>query len=168
MSKRNPDQEKEVLQVSRSKEICSSQQTIEIDIFVFLYWKWVQSVLGETIPTGDFGDVLKDGVVLCKLINKLQPGSVKKFKEKVFLFSYYLISIQISIFPFKTRVLPSCWWKTSKPSLELLKITECRMKKCSSLPISLKAETYPRLDLMFVPRIILSASLFLSFCKLCR
>lgn len=57
MSKRNPDQEKEVLQ-------------------------WVQSVLGETIPTGDFGDVLKDGVVLCKLINKLQPGSVKKFKEK--------------------------------------------------------------------------------------
>merc|ERR1712218_706015 len=87
MSKRNPDQEKEVLQVSRSKEICSSQQTIEIDIFVFLYWKWVQSVLGETIPTGDFGDVLKDGVVLCKLINKLQPGSVKKFKEKVFLLS---------------------------------------------------------------------------------
>merc|ERR1712079_949751 len=57
MSKRNPDQEKEVLQ-------------------------WVQSVLGETIPTGDFGDVLKDGVVLCKLMNKLQPGSVKKFKEK--------------------------------------------------------------------------------------
>lgn len=88
MSKRNPDQEKEVLQVSRSKEICSSQQTIEIDSFVFLYWKWVQSVLGETIPTGDFGDVLKDGVVLCKLINKLQPGSVKKFKEKVFLLSY--------------------------------------------------------------------------------
>ena len=107
MSKRNPDQEKEVLQVSRSKEICS-QQTIEIDSFVFLYWKWVQSVLGETIPTGDFGDVLKDGVVLCKLINKLQPGSVKKFKEKVFLFSYYLISIQISIFLLKTRVLPSC------------------------------------------------------------
>ena len=42
------------------------------------------------------------------------------------------------------------------------------MKKCSSLPISLKAETYPRLDLMFVPRISLSSSLLLSFCKLCR
>ena len=37
----------------------------------------------ETLPSGDFGEVLKDGVVLCKLMNKLQPGSIKKFKEKV-------------------------------------------------------------------------------------
>ena len=39
--------------------------------------------MGESLPTGDFGDILKDGVVLCKLMNKLQPGSIKKFKEKV-------------------------------------------------------------------------------------
>lgn len=39
--------------------------------------------MGEPLPSGDFGDILKDGVVLCKLMNKLQPGSVKKFKEKV-------------------------------------------------------------------------------------
>ena len=39
--------------------------------------------MGEPLPSGDFGEVLKDGVVLCKLMNKLQPGSVKKFKEKV-------------------------------------------------------------------------------------
>ena len=45
--------------------------------------QWVQTVMEEPLPSGDFGDVLKDGVVLCKLMNKLQPGSVKKFKEKV-------------------------------------------------------------------------------------
>ena len=42
--------------------------------------------MGEPLPSGDFGEILKDGVVLCKLMNKLQPGSIKKFKEKVDLF----------------------------------------------------------------------------------
>jgi len=37
----------------------------------------------EPLPEGDFAQVLQNGVVLCKLINKLAPGSVKKFKEKV-------------------------------------------------------------------------------------
>merc|ERR550539_1124207 len=44
--------------------------------------QWVAAVLGEPLPPAEFGEVLKDGVILCKLINKLQPGSVKKFKEK--------------------------------------------------------------------------------------
>ena len=39
--------------------------------------------MGAPLPSGDFGEILKDGVVLCKLMNKLQPGSIKKFKEKV-------------------------------------------------------------------------------------
>ena len=44
--------------------------------------------MGEPLPSGDFGDVLKDGVVLCKLMNKLQPGSVKKYKEKVEIINF--------------------------------------------------------------------------------
>ena len=42
----------------------------------------------EPLPEGDFAEVLQNGVILCKLMNKLEPGSVKKFKEKV---SYYMI-----------------------------------------------------------------------------
>ena len=53
-----------------------------IVVFIFLS-QWMEEVMGEPLPTGDFGEVLKDGVILCKLINKIQPGSVKKFKEKV-------------------------------------------------------------------------------------
>jgi len=42
---------------------------------------WIEAVLGEPLPKGDYAEVLKNGVVLCKLINKMSPGSVKKFKE---------------------------------------------------------------------------------------
>ena len=75
MPARNKDQEKEVMQVRG--EIVS-----HIVAIIFLS-QWIEEVMGEPLPTGDFGEVLKDGVILCKLINKIQPGSVKKFKEKV-------------------------------------------------------------------------------------
>lgn len=43
---------------------------------------WIQAVTGETLPNAPYEDILKDGVVLCKLINKLAPGSVKKIQER--------------------------------------------------------------------------------------
>ena len=45
--------------------------------------KWIEAVLDEKLPEGDFADVLQNGVVLCRLMNKIQPESVKKIKEKV-------------------------------------------------------------------------------------
>merc|ERR1712227_54105 len=42
---------------------------------------WVSAVIGEPLP-GDFHKVLKDGTILCKLINKISPGSVKKVATK--------------------------------------------------------------------------------------
>ncbi|XP_004929461.1 myophilin [Bombyx mori] len=43
---------------------------------------WISDVLGEPLPNGAYEDVLRDGVILCKLANKLAPGSVKKIQEK--------------------------------------------------------------------------------------
>lgn len=43
---------------------------------------WISAVLGEKLPNGAIEDVLKDGVVLCNLANKLTPGSVKKIQAK--------------------------------------------------------------------------------------
>ncbi|XP_037078697.1 LOW QUALITY PROTEIN: muscle-specific protein 20-like [Pollicipes pollicipes] len=41
--------------------------------------EWIEAVTGEKWPAGaDYAAVLKDGVVLCNLINKLAPGSIKK------------------------------------------------------------------------------------------
>lgn len=44
--------------------------------------EWVETVLEWKFPAGHaYEDVLKDGIVLCKLINKLQPGSISKINE---------------------------------------------------------------------------------------
>lgn len=39
---------------------------------------WIEAILGEKLPAGSFEEVLRDGVILCKLISKLLPGSVPK------------------------------------------------------------------------------------------
>ena len=45
--------------------------------------KWIEAVLNEPFPQGKlYEDALKDGVILCKLMNVLAPGSIKKIHEK--------------------------------------------------------------------------------------
>ncbi|NXF56387.1 CNN1 protein, partial [Oceanites oceanicus] len=43
---------------------------------------WIEGTTGRRIGDG-FMEGLKDGVILCELINKLQPGSVQKVNEPV-------------------------------------------------------------------------------------
>ncbi|XP_058804087.1 muscle-specific protein 20-like [Phymastichus coffea] len=41
--------------------------------------EWIESVLGKKFPAGvAFEDHLKDGIVLCELMNAIQPGSINK------------------------------------------------------------------------------------------
>jgi len=39
--------------------------------------EWIEMCLGESLPTDDLADGLKDGVILCKLLNIVTPGSAK-------------------------------------------------------------------------------------------
>jgi hypothetical protein len=53
-AKRNPDQDREAQE-------------------------WIETVLGAKFPPGElYEDVIRDGTVLCQLINKLSPGAVPK------------------------------------------------------------------------------------------
>lgn len=57
---------------------------------------WMEAVLGEPVMEGEDSNVplgmdkfqaaLKDGKVLCKLVNAIQPGSVKKINESKLAF----------------------------------------------------------------------------------
>lgn len=41
--------------------------------------EWIEAVLGKKFPVGEaFEDVIRDGQVLCALMNKIAPGSVPK------------------------------------------------------------------------------------------
>jgi len=40
--------------------------------------EWIEAVVGEKFPTDDYAEALHDGVLLCKLMNKLKPGSIGK------------------------------------------------------------------------------------------
>ena len=39
--------------------------------------EWIEMCLGEPLPDEDLADSLKDGVILCKLLNVVSPGSAK-------------------------------------------------------------------------------------------
>merc|ERR1711907_624556 len=44
--------------------------------------QWSEDVVGEPWPSDDMWEALKDGVFLCKLANKIIPGSVNMRKVK--------------------------------------------------------------------------------------
>lgn len=47
---------------------------------------WLQAVAGQPFPAGSFHGALKDGVYLCKVINRLQPGSVPRINDSKMAF----------------------------------------------------------------------------------
>ncbi|KAJ1980979.1 Protein kinase of the Mitotic Exit Network [Dimargaris cristalligena] len=44
--------------------------------------EFIESVLGEKLATGDLHAELQDGVVLCRIINSLRPGTIKQIALK--------------------------------------------------------------------------------------
>jgi Calponin homology (CH) domain len=68
--------------------------------------EWIFAVLGEPVPAGDYETILKDGIVLCKLANKLTPGCIKKIQERgtAFQLMENVQRLKINIDGFKNSV----------------------------------------------------------------
>ena len=48
--------------------------------------EWMVRVTGVEMPPGSFHEALRDGVYLCKVINKIRPGSVPKVNSSKMAF----------------------------------------------------------------------------------
>lgn len=48
--------------------------------------EWVQSVTKEPLPSKDLIEALRDGTALCKLINVVKPGTVKRVNQSKMAF----------------------------------------------------------------------------------
>jgi hypothetical protein len=68
--------------------------------------EWIEMCLGESLPDEDLMDTLKDGTVLCRLLNVVTPGSTK-FKASKMPF------VQVCCFIARAhdrwRIYPSFW-----------------------------------------------------------
>lgn len=41
--------------------------------------RWIETIIGEKFPAGQtFEDSLRNGIILCKLMNRLCPGIIQK------------------------------------------------------------------------------------------
>ena len=47
---------------------------------------WIEAVVGEPLASDDTIETLKDGTVLCKLVNKIKPGAVAKISPSKLAF----------------------------------------------------------------------------------
>jgi hypothetical protein len=80
---------------------------------------WISQVTGEAFPAGAFQAALKNGVLLCKVANKLRAGAVPKVNTNNMPFMQARATYTHALTRARTRTLTSAWggaaprWKTS-------------------------------------------------------
>lgn len=103
---------------------------------------WIYAVLGEPVPAGDYENILRDGIVLCKLANKLTPGCIKKIQERGTNFQLMENVQRLCRASKKTlKMSLNNLFLDSKP---LSRSTESQKKKFSKLLIYSSVATSPR------------------------
>ncbi|KXN69206.1 hypothetical protein CONCODRAFT_40959 [Conidiobolus coronatus NRRL 28638] len=59
--------------------------------------EWIETVLEEQIEDEDLFEALKDGVILCRVLNKLRPNKQVKYNQSKMVFKQVNIALHILI-----------------------------------------------------------------------
>jgi len=65
--------------------------------------KWIEETLKEELPKHNLRESLLDGVILCKLVNALAPGALKRFHKKPRMLAMKIENIGFFLATCKTR-----------------------------------------------------------------
>lgn len=80
--------------------------------------QWIESVIGERFPQAPYEYALRDGIILCKLMNRLAPGIIQKIN--VTGGDYKMMDnvnqlVSISFFAYFSFIYQHFTWKPKLP-----------------------------------------------------
>jgi len=85
-------------------ELMASNQVEEVEKKSKEITAWMEGLLGEKLPKPTLRESLLDGVYLCKLVNVLSPGSLKKYHKKPKMLAMKIENIGFFLATCKTRL----------------------------------------------------------------
>eukprot|EP01125_Pyxidicula_operculata_P011975 TRINITY_DN3925_c0_g1_i2.p1 TRINITY_DN3925_c0_g1~~TRINITY_DN3925_c0_g1_i2.p1 ORF type:complete len:1422 (-),score=336.90 TRINITY_DN3925_c0_g1_i2:51-4316(-) len=86
---------------------------------------WIEKLISEELsPKGNLWQSLRNGIVLCKMLNKIKPGVVGNFNTKLFQGKLHALSERENI----TKYLESCW-KLGLPSSDMFIVNDLHGKQ---------------------------------------
>lgn len=65
----------------KKEQIWSNASAFDLRLALREAQHWIEAVTGSMFPTNDFHQAMKDGVLLCRLANKIKPGCVPRIQE---------------------------------------------------------------------------------------
>jgi hypothetical protein len=85
-------------------ELMASEKLEEVEKKSKEITTWMEGLLGEKLPKPTLRESLLDGVYLCKLVNVLAPGSLKKYHKKPKMLAMKIENIGFFLATCKTRL----------------------------------------------------------------
>jgi hypothetical protein len=85
-------------------EIMKSEKLEEVEKKSKEITQWIEAVLKEELPKSNLRESLLDGVILCKLVNAICPGALKRYHKKPRMLAMKIENIGFFLATCKTRL----------------------------------------------------------------